>query len=106
VQRFPKENADSYKHSGEPNQKHQGKKGLSDQAGIRIRQRAATREFISIDFDFRDGPEPGDAELKRNGLRIFVENALTEPLDQRTLDVRSDRTGPALVFIFDSFCGS
>ena len=74
-------------------------KGLPDEAGIRIQQRVVTRDYITIDFDFRDGPEAGDAELEQDGLRIFVEDALTDPLARRTLDVRDGNAGLALVFV-------
>ena len=43
-------------------------------------------------------PLRNDAELEQSGLRIFVEDALVEPLDGRTLDVREGDGGPELIF--------
>src|SRR5258708_35117379 len=67
------------------------KGGVSDDAGIRIRRDAVSRKdgTIRVGFDICDGPEAGDAELEQDGLRIFVEDALKEPLEGRTLDVRN-----------------
>jgi hypothetical protein len=42
----------------------------------------------SVGFTFSDEPDPDDLEFEQQGLRIFVEGALVEPLDGRTLDVR------------------
>jgi hypothetical protein len=35
---------------------------------------------------------------EQNGVRIFVEDALLEPLDERTLDVHNGGDGPELIF--------
>ena len=75
-------------------------KGASDDAGIRIRQDAVSREngTIHIKFDVCDRPEASDTELEQDGLHIFVEDALTEPLEGRTLDVRSEEDSPRFIF--------
>jgi Fe-S cluster assembly iron-binding protein IscA len=77
------------------------KEGVSEDAGIRIRRDAVAREpgIIRVGFDICDGPEAGDAELEQNGLRIFVEDALRKPLEDRTLDVRNEEAKPEFVFV-------
>jgi Fe-S cluster assembly iron-binding protein IscA len=77
------------------------KEGVSENAGIRIRRDAVAREpgTIRVGFDICDGPEAGDAELEQNGLRIFVEDALRKPLEDRTLDVRNEEAKPEFVFV-------
>ncbi len=76
--------------------------GALPSAGIRIR-RGADRskpgnESLAIGFAISREPEPDDDEFEENGLRIFVEDALVEPLDGRTLDVTDVGDGPQLVF--------
>jgi Fe-S cluster assembly iron-binding protein IscA len=55
-------------------------------------------EKIGIGLQISDEPRPGDDELEQEGLRIFVEDALIDPLDGRTLDVRDSEEGPEFVF--------
>ena len=76
------------------------KEGASDDAGIRIRRDAVSPEdgTISVGLDVCDGPESGDAELEQDGLHIFVEDALREPLEGRTLDVRIEEESPRFIF--------
>lgn len=50
-------------------------------------------------FDICDEPEAGDAELEQDGLRIFVEDGLREPLEGLTLDVRNEEVSPEFVFV-------
>ena len=59
-------------------------KGGSDDTGIRIRRDAVSREDgnIGINLEVCDRPEASDIELEQDGLHIFVEDALTEPLDR------------------------
>jgi hypothetical protein len=47
------------------------KKGASEDAGIRIRRDAVSREdgTISVGLDICDGPEAGDAELEQPSYR-------------------------------------
>ena len=73
--------------------------GVPDDAGIRIRRGEMPNESgISVGFAISDDPDPNDEEFEQEGLRIFVEDALAEPLDGRTLDVREADEG--LEFIF------
>jgi Fe-S cluster assembly iron-binding protein IscA len=71
-------------------------------AGVRI-QRAGDAEdhgkTVTLSVAIRNSPVPSDESFEQNGLRIFVEDALVEPLDGRMLDVREDddNEGPALV---------
>lgn len=53
---------------------------------------------LAAGFAISDNPAPNDEELQQNGLRIFVEDALVEPLQGRTIDVREDDDGPQLIF--------
>jgi Fe-S cluster assembly iron-binding protein IscA len=46
-----------------------------------------------------DEPASDDEESKQHELRIFVEDALVEPLDGQTLDVREVAEGMELVFV-------
>jgi Fe-S cluster assembly iron-binding protein IscA len=76
------------------------KEGTSENAGIRIRRDAVSREngAILVSLDVCDRPEAGDTELEQDGLHIFVEDSLTEPLEGRTLDVRSEEDSPRFIF--------
>jgi Fe-S cluster assembly iron-binding protein IscA len=71
-----------------------------DNAGIRIRRDVNSNNsgMIAIGLVISDSPYPGDEEFEQDGLRIFVENALIDSLDGRTLDVREASEGPELVF--------
>jgi iron-sulfur cluster assembly protein len=73
--------------------------GAADDAGIRIRRGVTANESnISVGFAISDEPDPDDEEFEQDGLRIFVEDVLVEPLDGRTLDVREAAEGTELVF--------
>jgi iron-sulfur cluster assembly protein len=70
--------------------------GVADDAGIRILTGATPNESgkLAIGLTITDDPEPDDEEFEQEGLRIFVEDALVEPLEGRTLDVRDANEGP------------
>ena len=73
--------------------------GAAEDAGIRIRRGVAANESkISVGIAISDEPDPDDEEFEQDGLRIFVEDVLVEPLDGRTLDVREAAEGTELVF--------
>jgi Fe-S cluster assembly iron-binding protein IscA len=74
--------------------------GAKDSAGIRIRRdiRPDDSGMVGIGLTISDLPYPGDEEFEQDGLRIFVEDALVEPLDGHTLDVREASEGPEIVF--------
>jgi iron-sulfur cluster assembly protein len=73
--------------------------GAADEAGIRIRRGVTANESkISIGFAISDEPDPDDEEFEQEGLRIFVEDVLIEPLDGRTLDVSEAIEGTEFVF--------
>jgi Fe-S cluster assembly iron-binding protein IscA len=74
--------------------------GAADDAGIRIRRGVMPNDSseIGIGFAITDEPDPEDEEFEQEGLRIFVEDALVESLDGRTLDVRETDEGPEFVF--------
>jgi Fe-S cluster assembly iron-binding protein IscA len=74
--------------------------GATGGAGIRLRRGAITNdsEKLTVGFTISDEPDPDDEEFEQEGLRIFVEEALVEPLDGRTLDVRNANEGLELVF--------
>jgi iron-sulfur cluster assembly protein len=73
--------------------------GAADDAGIRIRRGGMPNESeISVGLSISDDPDPDDEEFEQEGLRIFVEEALAEPLDGRILDVRDADEGPELIF--------
>jgi len=76
------------------------KEGVSGDVGIRIRRDAVSHQdgTIRVGFDLCDGPEAGDSELEQDGLRIFVEGALSVPLEGRTLDVRNEEERPRFIF--------
>jgi Fe-S cluster assembly iron-binding protein IscA len=79
----------------------QATEGVTSEAGIRIRRDGTSRDphTIRVGLDICDGPEPGDMELEESGLRIFVEDGLKEPLDDRTLDIRNTGSKPEFVFL-------
>lgn len=74
--------------------------GATRRAGIRLRKDAIPIEFgnPSVGFTIREEPDPDDWEFEQEGLRIFVEDDLVQPLDGRTLDVRYANDGLQLVF--------
>jgi Fe-S cluster assembly iron-binding protein IscA len=76
------------------------KAGVSDNAGIRITRDAGSRQdgTIRVGLDVCDRPEAGDAEFEEDGLHIFVEDAVKEPLEDRTLDVRNEEESPRFIF--------
>src|SRR5258708_36326416 len=65
--------------------------GAADDAGIRIRKGVmpdeSDQDGIAVGIAISDRPAPSDQEFEQEGLRIFVEEELVEPLDGRTLDV-------------------
>jgi Fe-S cluster assembly iron-binding protein IscA len=65
----------------------QGARAIPDESGK-----------LSVGFTFSEEPDPDDWEFEQEGLRIFVEGALVEPLDGRTLDVRDANDGLQLAF--------
>jgi hypothetical protein len=76
--------------------------GASPEAGIRLRRGINVRDsadgVVSIGFAISAGPEPGDQSFEHQGLLIFVEEALIEPLDGRVLDVRLEKNRTELFF--------
>ena len=73
--------------------------GAADDAGIRILRGVMPNDSdITVEFTITDDPDPDDEEFEQEGLRIFVEDALVEALDGRTLDVREADEGPEFVF--------
>jgi Fe-S cluster assembly iron-binding protein IscA len=76
--------------------------GAADDAGIRIRRGPTPAESdqngIAVGLAITATPDPNDQEFEQEGLRIFVEDTLVEPLDGRTLDVRDANDGLELVW--------
>jgi iron-sulfur cluster assembly protein len=76
--------------------------GAPPESGIRIRKgptvEKSGREAMTVQFAISDAPSSKDEQLEENGLRIFVEDALIDELDGRTLDVNSADQGLKLVF--------
>jgi|SRR5215471_16668516 len=77
--------------------------GAPDDSGIRIRRTQtdsnSTEQNLVVRFAITEEPVPGDAAIEQDGLMIFVEPSLVEPLDGRTLDAREDdEEGPDLIF--------
>ncbi len=74
--------------------------GATNEAGIRIRKDAIVDDsgMLAVGIVITDEPEPEDEEFEQQGLRIFVEDALVEPLDGRTLDVRDANEGVELIW--------
>jgi iron-sulfur cluster assembly protein len=73
--------------------------GASADAGIRIRQGDAGQDHgaMAVGLAIATEPVPSDEAFEQDGLRIFIEETLIEPLDGRTLDVREAGEGPELV---------
>jgi Fe-S cluster assembly iron-binding protein IscA len=73
--------------------------GASGDAGIRLRQGNVGNEgAIAVGFAISTEPVPTDDSFEQDGLRIFVEDKLTEPLDGRTLDLSDETEGVQLIF--------
>jgi Fe-S cluster assembly iron-binding protein IscA len=74
-------------------------KGAEDPVEIRIRRGAmlGDPEQFAVGLQISDEPDPGDGMFEQEGLRIFIEDALIEPLDGRTLDVRDSGEGPQFI---------
>ena len=73
--------------------------GAPPDAGVRI-QRAADRDdsgTTGLMLAIREHPGPDDESFEQDGLRIFVEESLTQPLDGRTLDINEDDEGMDIV---------
>jgi Fe-S cluster assembly iron-binding protein IscA len=72
--------------------------GASD-AGIRIRRGLMpVAAGLAVGFSVSDAPAPEDEKFEQEGIRIFVEDALVEPLDGRVLDVRFANDGAELIW--------
>ncbi len=77
---------------------------MPPETGIRIMERISeipkgTRN-AGMAVAFADGPASDDAEIEQDGLRIFVQDTLVEPLDGSTVDVREDPDkGPQYVIL-------
>ncbi|HEV3111385.1 MAG TPA: hypothetical protein VGY99_12910 [Candidatus Binataceae bacterium] len=74
--------------------------GAPRDAGIRIKRAAVPEreDTVAIGFVVSDEPLSGDDSFEQHGLRVFVEDALVEPLEGRTLDVNDGDEMPELVF--------
>jgi Fe-S cluster assembly iron-binding protein IscA len=76
--------------------------GATSGAGIRILHDTASGSkdhgAITIGVAISEDPVPNDGSFEQDGLRIFVEDKLIEPLDGRTLDVREASEGMELIF--------
>ena len=76
--------------------------GAPQDAGIRLCLdtgfKAPGVAFVEIGLAISDDPKSGDEEFEQDGLRIFVEDRLVEPLEDHTLDVQEDNDGMRLVF--------
>ena len=76
--------------------------GAPENAGIRIWRAEnppdRTGRTVAVALAFAEEPEPGDEEFEENGLRIFLEDALLQPLDGRILDVSEANEGAGFVF--------
>jgi Fe-S cluster assembly iron-binding protein IscA len=76
--------------------------GATGDAGIRLRRGAIPNDSgnLLVGFTISDEPDPDDEEFEQEGLRIFVEDALVEPLDGRTLDVCDTNEDEGLELVF------
>jgi Fe-S cluster assembly iron-binding protein IscA len=76
--------------------------GAPQDAGIRLCLdtgfKAPGVAFVEIGLAISDGPKSGDEEFEQDGIRIFVEDRLVEPLEDRTLDVQEGNDRMRLVF--------
>jgi hypothetical protein len=76
--------------------------GAAPEAGIRVQRGADVADFedrvIPIGCAISDAPEAGDQSFEQQGLLIFVESALIEPLAGRILDVRFEKDRTELFF--------
>jgi Fe-S cluster assembly iron-binding protein IscA len=73
--------------------------GAPPDAGVRIQREAISedRSVPAVSLAIRENPAPSDQSFEQDGLRIFVEDSLMEPLDGHTLDIREDDDGAAII---------
>jgi len=71
--------------------------GAAEDSGIRI-QREGDQSGVAVGFAVIDEPDFDDEEIEQDGLRIFVEDVLVDPLDGRTLDVLDIDGEPELIW--------
>jgi len=73
--------------------------GAPPDVGVRIQRETIDedRGALGLSLALRENPAPSDQSFEQDGLRIFVEDSLMEPLDGRTLDIREDDDGAAIV---------
>jgi Fe-S cluster assembly iron-binding protein IscA len=75
--------------------------GAPREAGIRIVRGTVPengRDSLAVGFAISDEPAPDDEEFEQDGLRVFVQDSLVEPLEGRVLDVAEADDGTELVF--------
>jgi Fe-S cluster assembly iron-binding protein IscA len=76
--------------------------GAPSGAGVRIVRGGTTEQedtqAVKVGFAISEDPIPGDEALEQDGLRIFVDENLVDPLDGRTLDVGYAEGAPELIF--------
>ena len=77
--------------------------GAPPSAGIRIGRGSQVDNSgngsPTIGVAISEGPGPEDQTFEQDGLRIFIEDMLIEPLGDRTLDVQEASDGPELVLL-------
>jgi Fe-S cluster assembly iron-binding protein IscA len=73
--------------------------GAPPNSGVRIERvyLPGVRD-ITIAFRVAEGPQPDDEAFEQDGLLVFVDSALVELLDGRTLDLHETNEGAELVF--------
>lgn len=71
--------------------------GAPEQAGVRIQLTQTDDGQEGIGLAFREEPEQGDEITEQSGIKVFVQQELTDTLSEATLDARTTEEGTELV---------
>lgn len=70
--------------------------GLPDHFGVRIFQ-SVTDAQAGVQFDFVEGPQPGDQVGEAEATRFYVAPEVAQPLDNTVLDAEDTPEGTQLI---------
>lgn len=73
------------------------REGAPDEAGIRIQAVPGDAGQPTIGMSFESAPDPNDEITEQSGVKVFVEEALTDQLSEAVIDARSTDEGAQLV---------
>ncbi len=72
--------------------------GHPDHFGVRIfRSVTSDAQAVQFDFDFVEGPQPGDQVGEAEATRFYVAPEVAQPLDNAVLDAEDTPEGTQLI---------